>query len=161
MKVNQKELAAILQVTPRRIQQMQQNESLPFVKEGRFTFYNLTDIIGWIKDQEQKNRADPLKTERTRLIKLQADKEEKLNAVLKQELLPFDLWMDFQAAQAKAIKQQLLKIPSTFKNQVPKVTNKMVKFLDKKIAESLNGLGKNKLPADIVKRLEKWVKEND
>ncbi len=160
MKVNQTQLADWYGVTVQAIRNMQK-DGLPvesYGKKGKPNIYDSVKVTEWRENKIKSVHMDPLKTERTRLVKTQADIKEKLLKTINAELLPFELMNEFHGKQTQIVKQKLLTIPSTIKNQLPGIDNKTVAFISKKIKEILNGFDKRKLPADLRKQLVEWVK---
>jgi len=163
MKVNQRQLADVLGITVQAIQKMQE-EGLPIenkFRTGRKTNeYDTGDVIKWIIARIKAKNLSPLQEERTRLIKLQADKIDKHLSILNLQLLPQELMIELWGAVIEISKREIVSIPSSIKNQLPGVDNKTIKFIDDKIKESLNKLDQTrKLPTDLRKKLILWIKE--
>jgi len=152
-------LAQILNISDRQIRTLTEKGILTKLERGK---YNLSDSVQSYlsyKINEVSGRLGSIKEERTRLIKLQADKVQFDLDLARGKHLPFDLFVPTWQELIGAGRSKLLAVSSNLKNKLPHIENDVVNFVDNCIREVLDELGKDGIPSQLRKRVENFYRD--
>lgn len=163
-KVNKRELAEIFGKSQEAIGKWQK-EGMPVQKKakskGKQNTYDTANVYEWLIAKHQDENPREIDIERTRLIRAQAEAKELENQLARAELLPVPLVeMTWQAILTSA-RSHMLSLASKTRNQFPDLGKDVHKYLEDQLRIILEDMATDGLPADINKRLAKYLKGLD
>ncbi len=142
-------LAEVLQLSARQVTRLVKEGEL--VKTGR-NKYPQDENTGLYILYLRRGGGD-YSTERTRLIKAQADGQEMKNAEREGELLHRDEVVRGCQQMHGAVKSRVLAIPSTVKTRLPETADEQVHAIDELIREALTELAADGIPGGLKTRM--------
>lgn len=160
--ISTRDLAELLGITDRRIQQLSSETEKVFVKISRGKYDLVESVQNYIQYQveliKNKQSTGTLLEEQTRLTKLKADKEEIELAVLRAEYFPRDICISTWQSILVAGKTTMLSIPSTIKTEFPMIEDHVIKRLDELIRNNLQEMSQDGIPSELRKRVERHAR---
>lgn len=143
-------IAKLLNLTPRRIQQLAREEIIPRPEKGKYDL--IRTVRGYVKylQDRAEGRIEPrqLDDERTRLVKAQAERQELEIAALQRSLLPFDEVVAAWEQLVAAFRARCLALPSKLAPRLAVIheRRKVQDALTTEIREALQELSRFDLP---------------
>ena len=151
-------IAKLLDLSERRIQQLSQKGVIPKSAHGE---YDLVGAVqGYIRHLKeniylQENGTTEEHIQRTRLLKLKADKAELQLQKELDEVVPADIAFDLIEEMNLAIRTRLLVMPSKLAPWLfQKTTGEIEKVLKDEIYEALDEISKTPFPEKVLQKLE-------
>lgn len=125
------ELALILDISDRRIQQLAAKNILPRADRGKYSLRDTVPAyIRYITDyHEQKKSTGSLREEQAKFIKLKAHREELEIKKIEGSLLPADQLHDVLSRWAVMLRNRILSIPHQLKLRHPDISDEGIKIL--------------------------------
>ena len=153
------ELAQILGISDRRIQQLVNEKVLE--REGRSRFHLARSVQAYMQYQieliKERQSTGTLAEEQTRLAKAKADREELELEVRRGELIPVDVAGVVWGQVVASARTRLLSLPASIKTQLPHVDADAVEHVDRFVREILEEVSKD----DLSERYGKAADNND
>jgi phage terminase Nu1 subunit (DNA packaging protein) len=148
------ELSRVLNISDRQIRNLAEKGIFTKLSRGKFNLTESVQAYISFKVNEFAGRMGSIKEERTRLIKLQADKVQFELNIARGDYLPFELFVPTWQELIGSSRSRLLSIPSTLKNKMPHLDNDVINSIDHSIREVLSEIGKDGIPSQLRKRVE-------
>lgn len=142
-------IAKLLNLTPRRVQQLVRDEIIPKPEKGQYDLIRC--VRGYVKylQKRAEGRIEPreLDDERTRLVKAQAEHKELEVAALHRSLLPFDEVVTGWQQLVAAFRSKCLALPSKLAPLVVTMNEigEIQEHIDSGIREALEDLSRFEL----------------
>lgn len=153
------EIAEIFGITKERVRQLVKKGLI--VKSGRGRYdvvasaQKYTAHLRDIASGKEAANTPAIQIERSRLARLQADRQQMANDLASGESLPVHVMIEFMQASCSAIRSRLRGVPSKAKRRIPKLTAKHVKILQELQDEALREMAEGGLPDSVRAALAK------
>ena len=146
----------MLCITDRQIRNHAKDGLFKRTKDGRYNAEQCVPAYIRYLKKHLKGNTESLTDQRTRLVKVQAEKAQLDYDIARQKNLPLDLCISFWKSILNSVRSKILSISSSLKTKYPHLEKDIIIAIDDMLRESLMEVSDSGIPTSLSKRLGRY-----